>query len=86
MNKQIVIAVVIIGGSGVVNGLIAKKPLTAVIMGSYILLLVLSIMDMYGGPLSTLSGAIAMLAATFVVITELPWKTIIGAVQGKKTK
>lgn len=84
MNRKIVIAVIIIGGSGFINAIMAKKPVTPVIIGAYIFLFVLSILDMYGGPVSDLAGALAMLAATYVIITELPWDQIIKLVQGKK--
>jgi hypothetical protein len=84
MNRKVIIAVVVIGGSGIMNSALAKppKPLTPVILGSYIFLFVLAIMDMYGGPMSQLSGALAMLAVTYVLLTEVPWQTIIGALQG----
>lgn len=82
MNRKIVVAVVVISGSGVVNAMLNKKALTPVIIGSYVFLFVLSILDMYGGPMSTLSGALAMLAVTYVLITEVPWQTIISLLQG----
>lgn len=84
MNRKIVVAVVIIAGSGVVNALLKKKPLTPVIIGAYVFLFVLSILDIYGGPASQIAGALAMLAATYVIITEVPWDQIIKLVQGKK--
>lgn len=78
------VAVVVVTASGVVNAILNKKALTPVIIGSYVFLFVLSVMDMYGGPMSSLAGALAMLAVTFVLLTEVPWQTIIGLVQGKK--
>lgn len=84
MNKKIVIAVVVIGGSGVVNSIVNKKPLTPVLLGSYILLLVLSIADMFGDGLSQLAGAIAMLAMVYVLLVEFPWTVILNTLQGKQ--
>ena len=84
MNHKIIIAAVVIAGAGVVNAWTNKKPLTPVILGAYILVIVLSLMDMFGGGLSTLAGAIAMLAVTYVVLTEVPWNQFISIVQGKK--
>ena len=83
MNKKIIVAVVVIGGSGVVNSIVNHKPLTPVLLGSYILLLVLAIADMFGGAFSDIAGAIAMLAMVYVLLTEFPWKTILQTVQGK---
>lgn len=82
MNRKIVVAVVVIAGAGIVNSWIGAKPITPVIIGSYIFLFVLSIMDTFGGGMSSLSGALAMLAMTYVIITEIPWQTIIGFVGG----
>lgn len=83
MNKHIIVAVAVIAGAGVVNAFMNQKALTPVIIGAYIFLFVLSIMDMYGGPLSQLAGALAMLAVTYVLLTEVPWSQIITLVQGK---
>ena len=90
MNRKIIIAVVVIGGSGVVNSIMRKQALTPVIIGSYILLLVLSVMDMFGPPLSSIAGAIAMLAVVYVLVgvdpttgkSLFPWDTIIATLQG----
>ena len=84
MNGKIIVAVVVIGGSGLVAAWQQNKPVTPVILGSYILLLVLAVLDMFGPPLSTLAGAIAMLAMVFVLLTEFPWATIINTLQGKQ--
>src|SRR5258708_15360983 len=62
MNRKIIVAVVVITGSGVVNAILNKKALTPVIIGSYVFLFVLSVLDMYGGPMSSLAGAPAKLA------------------------
>jgi len=48
------------------------------------LLLVLSVLDMFGGGLSQLASGIAMVAVVYVLLTEFPWQQIIGLVQGKK--
>lgn len=84
MNKHIVASVFIIGSSGVINAWSHKKAITPVIIGSYVFLLVLSIADMWGGQVSQLAGAIAMLAALTVLLTEFPWDIVLRTVQGKK--
>lgn len=85
MNKQIIGAVVIIGASGVIAAWVGKKPITKVILGSYILLFVLSLMDLFGGGISRLGSALAMIAVLYVLLNEFPWQTLIGALQGKAT-
>lgn len=85
MNKKIIIAVFVIGGAGVFNAIQAKKPLTPVILGSYIFLLVLSVLDIFGGQLGVLAGALAMVAVVFVLLNEFPWQQLITTLQGKTT-
>jgi hypothetical protein len=84
MNDKIIIAVVVIAGAGITNAWLNKKPITTVVIGSYILLLVLSLLDMFGGKISELASALAMLAVVYVLLTEVPWQQIIALVQGKK--
>lgn len=84
MNRKIIVATFIIAGSGIANAWTKNKPITGVIVGSYIFILMLSIMDMFGGPFAQLSGALAMLAVTYVLLTQVPWNTIIKTVTGKK--
>jgi hypothetical protein len=83
MNTKVVTAVVVIAGAGIVNAWVSKKPITTVIIGSYILLLVLSLMDMFGGKVSQLASAIAMLAVVYVLLTEFPWQQLINLSTGK---
>lgn len=84
MNRQIIVAVVIISGTGIVNAMLNQKAVTPIIIGSYVLLLLLAIADAVGGPFSQVWGAIALLAATVVVFTEFPLQQVISLVQGKK--
>lgn len=86
MNKKIIIAVLVVAASGVTRSWQKQQPITPVIIGAYVLLLVLSILDMFGGPISDLANALAMLAATYVLLTEFPWQSLISLVQGKKGK
>jgi len=83
VNNKIVVATVVIAGAGVVNAWMNKKPITTVIIGSYILLLILSLMDMFGGKASQLASAFAMLAVVYVLLTEFPWQQLIKLAQGK---
>ena len=87
MNRKIVVATLVIGASGIVNSWNAKPPkaITPVILGTYVFMLVLALLDAFGGPIAQLAGALAMLAMLTVILTEFPWGTILGLVgQGKK--
>jgi hypothetical protein len=85
MNKQIIASVVIIAAAGVTSAWAKKGPITRVILGAYVLLLILSVLDLFGGPVSRLASALALIAALYVVINQFPWSTVIGLVQGKSS-
>lgn len=85
MNKKVIAAVFVIAASGVYKSAVAQKPITPVVMGAYIFLLVLSIMDMFGGAMSQLAGGLAMLAAVGTLLYDFPWTTISNVVTGKPT-
>ncbi len=83
MNTKVVVSVFVVASSGVFKAMINHAPVTPIILGSYIFLLVLAVMDVFGGQMSTLAGALALIAATFVLLTEFPWTQLVGIVQGK---
>jgi hypothetical protein len=92
MNSKIIIAAIVIGGAGIVNHWLNNQPITSVVIGTYIFLFILAIMDIFGGPFSKLSSALAMLAVVYILIGVdpttkqplFPWQQIINLVQGKK--
>lgn len=73
MNKQIVVAAFIITGSGVVKVWLADNPhgTTKVVLGGYIFLLVLSLLDMAGGDLSKIASGLAMVAVVYTLLSDL---------------
>lgn len=85
MNKQIVIAAILITLAGVVNSLTSKppKPISRTVMGGYIFLLVLSLLDLFGGPIAKIASAMSMVAVVYVLLNVFPWQTVLGAVQKK---
>jgi hypothetical protein len=85
VNKHIVAAALIIGATGVIKAYSSNPPkaITPVIIGTYVLLLLLALMDLFGGPLAALSSALAMLAVLYILLTEFPWDIILHLV--KKT-
>lgn len=84
MNKAVVASTAILMGSGIVNSWVNKKPITRVVVGGYVFMLMLSVGDMFGGQLSQLMSALALLATTYVLLVEFPWSTVIATVQGTK--
>lgn len=84
VNKHIVVGTVII----VAGGLIKKwqQPsgsVTPVLLGGFVLMTVLGVLDLAGGGASKLAGGIAMLAAVTVILTEFPWSSIFKFVGAK---
>lgn len=80
MNKKIVIAAVIIVGSGVVNAMLRGGRMTPVFIGGFVFVVVMSILDFFGGPLSTFSSALAMIAVLYILLTQFPWAALLKAV------
>ena len=80
MNKEIIASAFFIGGSGVANGFIQQKPITKVLIGDFVFLLMLSIVDMFGGPFSSLSSVLALLASLVTVLSVIPWQQILKAI------
>lgn len=85
MNKKVVASAVLIGFVGVSQAAIGGRAITPVVTGAYVFLLMLAILDMFGGQASTLAGALAMLAVVYVLLTQFPWSAVTGAVKGKQT-
>lgn len=84
INSHIIFAGVVIGGAGLVNGWVNGTPVTPVIIGSYVFLLMLALLDSIGGPVSDLAGALAMIAVLVVLLDEFPWQAILGAIGFKQ--
>lgn len=84
MNNHIIAAGLIIVGSGVVQAWTSKKPITPVIIGGYVFMLILSILDMFGGQISTIASALAMLAVVYVLLNVFPWSQISSLLKGGK--
>ena len=83
MNKSIIAAVMIIGASGVASAWVKKQPITRVILGAYVLLLILSVLDFFGGTVSRLASALAMIAALYVILNQFPWAALLNLINGK---
>lgn len=47
-------------------------------------MLVLSLADMFGGEISKLASALAMLAVIYILLTVFPWQQIISFARGGK--
>lgn len=79
MNKAIIASVLFVGATGLIQRAEAGKTLTPVLMGAYIMLLLLSIGDMFGGQLSKLMSALAIVTALGVFFSDwLPILTQLG--------
>jgi len=90
MNKSIVISVVVITLGGVIRVWTGTgtpgTSLTRVFIGANILLLVLAVVDFFGGPLSTIAGALAFLAAVVVLLNDIPWGLLFGQAKAPEEK
>jgi hypothetical protein len=84
VNRQVVISGFVIIGTGIIRAAQGKTDYTTVLVGGYVFLLVMSILDLFGGNLSRLASILALLAALYVVIDKFPWDIVINLIQGKK--
>lgn len=82
MNRKIAVAGVVIIGTGVIKAATSGGKLTPVFIGGYIFIVLLAIADAFGGPLSQFSGALALIAMLSILLSQFPWTTIIGLIQG----
>ena len=76
-NKPLIIGGMIIIGVGIIRAASSNKPETPVFAGAVVFLLLASLLDALGPGPSKLATALVGLAATTVVVTELP-----GVIQG----
>lgn len=83
-NKTILIGGMIIIGVGVIRAASSNKPETPVFAGAVVFLLLASLLDALGPGPSKLATALVGLAATTVVVTELPG--VISAANNVATK
>lgn len=76
INGHIIAAAVIIGGAGLLNAYTSGKPVYRVLVGAGIWLVLMAILDTFGGDFSTLASALAMLAVVYVLLNVFPWHVL----------
>jgi hypothetical protein len=77
VNRQVLIAVFGIAGIAIFKSVTSKgAPVSRILLGAYVLLLLLGLLDVFGGVFSTIAGGIAMLALVTMLLTEVNWGAI----------
>lgn len=84
MNKTVVGGVVFIGAAAVTSRILQHKQITPVIVGSFVLMLMLSILEFFGGAGNTLASALVSVAVLVTIVDVLPWQAILQAIGAKK--
>lgn len=79
INGHVITAVVVIAGAGIINAWSNKRPAYRLIVGSMIFLIVLSLLDTFGGPASSIASGLAMLAMVYSILNIVPFDQIMGA-------
>lgn len=87
INGRIIVATLVLMGAGVYRVLVVNKPakgntsdpnskrsvtITRVLVGGYMLAIVASVIDLVGGPASTIAGLLMMLAVMSALYAVLP--------------
>lgn len=72
VNKQVIASTLVIMAVGIVHAWTAKPPqgITSVVMGGYGVMLVLAVIDLFGGGMQRLASALSLLAVVFVLLLE----------------
>lgn len=87
MNKHIVVAVIGLTAIGLYKHYTQPNiPLTRIYVGSFVLLLALSVADLAGGQVSKFASALAMLALLNGILTEIPPSFVAGLTSGGKVQ
>lgn len=84
INRHIIFAGAVIGTAGIINGWSHNRANTPVVVGTFVFVLMLALIDAVGGPVSRLASALAMIAVLVVLLDEFPWTTILATISGKK--
>lgn len=80
MNKTIVAGVLLITATGIIKVWTTGGSFSHVLIGGYVLLLVLAVLDFFGGPFASLANTLVMLAVVTIVLYEFPWKPLLHAI------
>lgn len=75
-SRLILASVAGIAAVSIFNAVQKKQGITRIVAGAYILLLLLSLLDLFGGAWAQIAGGIAMLALVTVVLTQIPWASL----------
>lgn len=70
VNRQVIASTLIIMAVGIVHAWQAKQGITAVVMGGYGVMIVLSVIDLFGGGMAQVASALSLLAVVFVLLLE----------------
>ena len=84
LNRPIIFAAIFIGSVGALQAVLDNKKISRVLIGAYAFTLVLAAVDLFGAGAGKLAGAIALLAAFYVGLTQFPWQQLGHAVTGSK--
>ena len=82
MNRTVLFAALFIGLVGGIQAFINHGKIARVLLGTYVFLLLLALVDAIGGGASQLASALAILAALYAGLTQAPWQQLLKAVQG----
>lgn len=91
VNHKIVVAVFGVGAIAMFNSVVFNRspagqntgqPISKILLGTYVLLLLLGLLDIIGGVVSQIAGGIALLALLTMALTQIPWGALGTLAQG----
>jgi hypothetical protein len=85
INRTVLFSALVIGLSGTIQSFVNTGKISRALIGTFVFVLLLSLVDAIGGGASQLASALAILAMLYVLLTQFPWQQLASAV-GVKTK
>lgn len=86
MNTKIIVSSVVIVSSGVLKAIEQHKAISPVVEAGYIFMLLLSLLDVFGGKVAQLASALALLAMVSVLINQFPLQLLTQFLQNTQKK
>lgn len=81
INRTVLFSALFIGLVSGVQVFINHGKIARVLIGTYVFLLLLALVDLIGGGASQIASALAILAALYVGLTQFPWQQLLQAVK-----
>jgi hypothetical protein len=81
INRTVLFAALFLGVVGGIQAFVNHGSISRVLIGTYVFLLMLGLLDAIGGAASQLASAFAILAVLYATLTQFPWAQLAQAIK-----